>query len=86
VSTPDIAECGRPRDVAALSLASLVDLPLPVRTLHVASSVPGSAHPDTLATADRLELLRSEMRGKQPTKKGAKAAARKEPERAAAAS
>ena len=43
----------------------------------------GSAHPDTLATAEdlevvRLDFLRSEMRAKQPTKKGAKAAARKE--------
>ena len=35
----------------------------------------GSTHPDTLAT---LEFLRSEMRAKQPTKKGAKAAARKD--------
>jgi hypothetical protein len=43
----------------------------------------GSAHPDTLATAETLECLRSEMRAKQPTKKGAKAVARKE--RAAAA-
>ena len=38
----------------------------------------GSAHPDTLATAESLEVVRSEMRAKQPTKKGAKAAARKE--------
>ena len=38
----------------------------------------GSAHPDTLATAKDLESVRSEMRAKQPTKKGAKAAARKE--------
>ena len=43
----------------------------------------GSAHPDTLATVESLESVRSEMRAKQPTKKGAKAAARKE--RAAAA-
>ena len=43
----------------------------------------GSAHPGTLATAKDLESVRSEMRAKQPTKKGAKAAARKE--RAAAA-
>ena len=38
----------------------------------------GSAHPTTLATAKHLEFLRSEMRATQPTKKGAKAAARKE--------
>jgi hypothetical protein len=38
----------------------------------------GSAHPDTLATAENLELTRSEMRAKQPTKKGAKTVARKE--------
>ena len=38
----------------------------------------GSAHPDTLATAESLESVRSRMRAKQPTKKGAKAAARKE--------
>ena len=44
----------------------------------------GSAHRDTLATAEFLEVVRkdlefvrSEMRAKQPTKKGAKAAARK---------
>ncbi len=46
----------------------------------------GSAHPDTLATVELLESLRSvAMLGKQPTtgKKGAKTAARKE--RAAAA-
>jgi hypothetical protein len=38
----------------------------------------GSAHPDTLATAKCLEWVQSEMRATQPTKKGAKAAARKE--------
>jgi hypothetical protein len=38
----------------------------------------GSAHPDTLATAEDLESMRSEMRATQPTKKGPKAAARKE--------
>ncbi len=38
----------------------------------------GSAHPDTLATAQRLESVRSEMHATQPTKKGTKAAARKE--------
>ena len=38
----------------------------------------GSAHPDTLATAECLESVQSEMRAKQPTKKGVKAAARKE--------
>jgi hypothetical protein len=43
----------------------------------------GSAHPDTLAIAEFLEVVRSAMRATQPTKKGAKAAARKE--RAAAA-
>jgi hypothetical protein len=43
----------------------------------------GSAHPHTLATAGFYEKVRSLMRAKQPTKKGAKAAARKE--RAAAA-
>ena len=43
----------------------------------------GSAHPDTLATVESLEFVRSRMRAKQPTKKGAKAAVRKE--RAAAA-
>ena len=43
----------------------------------------GSAHPDTLASAESLESVRSEMRATQPTKKGAKATARKE--RAAAA-
>ena len=37
----------------------------------------GSAHPDTLAAAESLESLRSQMRAKQPTKKGAKAVARK---------
>jgi hypothetical protein len=42
-----------------------------------------SALPDTLATAECLESVQSEMRAKQPTKKGVKAAARKE--RAAAA-
>ena len=38
----------------------------------------GNAHPNTLATAKWLESVRSEMRVKKPTKKGAKAAARKE--------
>ena len=38
----------------------------------------GNAHPNTLATARWLESVRSEMRVKKPTKKGAKAAARKE--------
>jgi uncharacterized protein (DUF2267 family) len=38
----------------------------------------GSAHPDTLATAQRVESVRSEMHATQPTKKGVKAAARKE--------
>ena len=38
----------------------------------------GSAHPDTLATAESLESVRSEMRAEQPTKKGAKAAAHEE--------
>jgi hypothetical protein len=38
----------------------------------------GSAHPKTLATAESLESVRSEMRATQPTKKGIKAAARKE--------
>jgi tetratricopeptide (TPR) repeat protein len=38
----------------------------------------GSAHPNTLATAESLESLRSRMRAKQPTKRGDKAAARKE--------
>jgi hypothetical protein len=37
----------------------------------------GSAHPATLATAKDLESVRSVMRAKQPTKKGAKAVARK---------
>ena len=40
--------------------------------------VPGSAHPDTLSTVRSLEFVRSKMRAKQPTKKGVKAAARKE--------
>ncbi len=44
----------------------------------------GSAHPNTLATARSLESVQSEMRAKQPTKRGIKAAARKE--RMAAAS
>jgi hypothetical protein len=35
----------------------------------------GSAHPDTLSIAKSLEVVRSEMRAKQPTKKGVKAAA-----------
>ncbi len=43
----------------------------------------GRAHPDTLATAESLESVRSQMRAKQPTKKGGKTAASKE--RAAAA-
>ena len=43
----------------------------------------GSAHPDTLAAVESLEFVRSEMRATHPTKKGVKAAARKE--RAAAA-
>jgi hypothetical protein len=43
----------------------------------------GSAHPDTLATAEKLESVRSQMRANQPSKKGVNAAARKE--RAAAA-
>ena len=38
----------------------------------------GSAHPNTLATAETLESVRSEMRTKQPSKHGVKAAARKE--------
>jgi hypothetical protein len=46
--------------------------------LEAQQRVLGSAHPDTLATANDLEFVRSEMRAKQPTKKGAKAAARKE--------
>jgi hypothetical protein len=37
----------------------------------------GSAHPDTLATVKSSETVQSAMRAKQPTKKGAKAAARK---------
>ncbi len=43
----------------------------------------GSAHPSTLATAEYLEIVQSEMCATQPAKKGVKAAARKE--RAAAA-
>jgi hypothetical protein len=38
----------------------------------------GSAHPDTLATARYLESVQWHMRAKHPTKKGVKAAARKE--------
>ena len=38
----------------------------------------GSAHPETLATVEILEFMRSAMRATQPTKNGAKAAARKE--------
>ncbi len=38
----------------------------------------GNAHPDTLASAEDLESARSAMRATQPTKKGVKAAARKE--------
>jgi hypothetical protein len=38
----------------------------------------GSAHPDTLSIAKSLEVVRSEIRAKQPTKKGVKAAACKE--------
>ncbi len=38
----------------------------------------GSAHPDTLATAEDFESVRSEMRAKQPAKKGVKAGASKE--------
>jgi hypothetical protein len=38
----------------------------------------GSAHPNTLAIAESLAFVRSEMRTNQPTKTGAKAAARKE--------
>jgi hypothetical protein len=37
----------------------------------------GSAHPDTLATAEDLESVRSAMRAKQPTNRGVKATARK---------
>ena len=51
--------------------------------LAVQWRVLGSAHPDTLSTAEDLEFVRSEMRATQPIKKGVKAAARKE--RAAAA-
>jgi hypothetical protein len=49
-------------------------------TLRLAARrrVLGSAYPDTLATAEALELMESEMRAKQPAKKGVKAAARKE--------
>jgi hypothetical protein len=45
----------------------------------------GSAHPDTLGTAESLKSLQSQMRAKQRTKKGVKAAARNLKERAAAA-
>jgi hypothetical protein len=45
---------------------------------HAQQRLLGSAHSDTRATAEALGLVRSEMRVKQPTKKGAKAAARKE--------
>jgi hypothetical protein len=38
----------------------------------------GSAHPVTLAAVKYLESVRSDMRATQPTKKGVKAAARKE--------
>jgi hypothetical protein len=46
-------------------------------TLAARRCVLGSAHPDTLAAAEDLESMRSQMHAKQPTKKGAKAAARK---------
>ena len=53
-------------------------------TLAACRRVLGSAHPDTLATAESLESVRSAMRFKQPAKHGVKAAVRKE--RAAVAS
>ena len=46
--------------------------------LETCRHVLGSAHPKTLATAESLESVRSAMRAAQPTKKGPKAAARKE--------
>ena len=56
---------------------------MPQAALAARRRVLGSAHPGTLATAESLEVVRSAMRAKQPTKKGAKAVAHKE--RAAAA-
>jgi hypothetical protein len=47
-------------------------------TLAARRCVLGSAHPDTLAAAEDLESMRSQMRATQPTKKSAKAVARKE--------
>ena len=46
-------------------------------TLAARKRVLGSAHPDTLDTADNLEFVRSQLRAMKPTKKS-KAAARKE--------
>jgi hypothetical protein len=51
-------------------------------TLVARQRVLGSAHPDTLATTEDLELMRSKMRAKQPAKRGGKAVARRK-ERAA---
>jgi hypothetical protein len=52
-------------------------------TLDARRRVLGNSHPDTLATAQSLENLRSNMRAAQLTKIGGKAAARRT-ERAAA--
>jgi hypothetical protein len=37
----------------------------------------GNAHPKTLAAAEALDLVQSQMRAKQPTKRGAKPPARR---------
>ncbi len=52
-------------------------------TLEARRRVLGTTHPDTLAAAQKLEHVRSEMRAVQPTRTGGKAAARRA-ERAAA--
>jgi hypothetical protein len=55
-------------------------------TLAARSRILGIVHPDTLETAARLEYVRSQMRGKQPTKREGKAAARLKTRISAAAS
>jgi hypothetical protein len=47
-------------------------------TLNARRRVLGKAHPDTLATAECLADTRSKFRAEQPTKRGGKAAARRE--------
>jgi hypothetical protein len=45
--------------------------------LAVCRRVLGSAHPDTLATAESLAIVQSHMRAKQPTRRGGKPPARR---------